>query len=87
MKTMRLATIVAVTIILFSVLGTSAIAVDAKSVAQPQRVFQPSATPTPPPFPSPKPHEPIWTWFGQILHWFGLFGNWLQHSFHSFHFR
>ena len=59
-----------------SVLGTSV------AIAKPQKVFQPSATPSPLPFPHHTPGQSWWTWVSQVMNWVGLFWQWLMHAIH-----
>jgi hypothetical protein len=49
-------------------------------------VFAPSATPTPPPFPKPPAPGGFFSWFTQVLKWFGALGQWFGHG-HTIHLR
>ena len=70
MKTKRLASVVAITLVLLSVsvLGTS-VTIAAKQTSG-GKVFAPSATPTPPPFPKPPAPGGFFSWFTQVVKWF-----------------
>jgi len=81
MKTKRLASVVAITLVLLSVsvLGTS-VTIAAKQTSG-GKVFAPSATPTPPPFPKPPAPGGFFSWFTQVVKWFVTLWHWFGHGF------
>ena len=82
MKTKRLASVVAITVVLLSVsvLGTS-VTIAAKQSSG-GKVFAPSATPTPPPFPKPPAHGGFFAWLTQVVQWFVAALQWFEHVIH-----
>jgi hypothetical protein len=82
MKTKRLASVVAITLVLLSVsvLGTS-VTIAAKQSSG-GKVFAPSATPTPPPFPKPPAPGGFFSWFTQVVKWFVALWHWFGHAIH-----
>jgi hypothetical protein len=81
MKTKRLASVVAITVVLLSVsvLGTS-VTIAAKQSSG--KVFAPSATPTPPPFPKPPAPGGFFSWLTQVVKWFVALWQWFGHAIH-----
>jgi len=82
MKTKRLASVVAITVVLLSVsvLGTS-VTIAAKQSSG-GKVFAPSARPTPPPFPKPPAHGGFFAWLTQVELWFVALWQWFGHAIH-----
>jgi hypothetical protein len=81
MKTKRLASVVAITVVLLSVsvLGTS-VTIAAKQSSG-GKVFDPSATPTPSPFPTPHPGG-FYAWLTHVWQWLVAAFQWFEHVIH-----